>query len=169
MADVQDLHDAALTHTNQRQLHQIALAIEPEHVLVDVRHRHDALLLTQLSQRIDSVAVVGGYLEIEFARRGAHALVERLPELVLATGEKEAHGVHLTLVFLAIDVQTARRGAALHLVLNAGPLAIGEFAVAARAQLEVAFHDMQSAARRSRRMIRAEVARAVGLWSANQL
>src|SRR5690606_32014379 len=140
-----------------------------EHVLIDVRHRDDTLLLAQLAERVDAITIVRGDLEIQLARGGAHALLERLPKLVLAPCQEEADRLNLALVLLTLDVEATRRRAALHLVLDAGALAIGQFAVAARPQLKVAFHDVQGAPRRRRRMVGPEVARPVGVRSAYQL
>src|SRR5439155_6902633 len=71
-------------------------------------------------------------------------------------------GAHLVLVPLLVDVVDARREATADLVLKARSLAALELLVRAGAELEVLVDQMQRAARGRRRVVRAEVARAVG-------
>ena len=146
----------------ERDLDELPLAVEAEHVAVDVVDGDDALLLAHLLDGAELVAVHRRELEAHLARRALHLAVELARELVVPPVEELGDRVDLLGVPGAVDLADAGRGAALDLVLQARPLAAGELGVAARAELEVLVDEVQRAARGGRRVVRPEVARAVG-------
>src|SRR5690606_7352208 len=130
VGDAPDVDDAPGAHHHERELDEIPLAIEAEHVLVAVAHRDDALRLPHALHRGELIAIRRGELELEARARLPHPRLELARELVVAAGEEERDGADLRRVLLAIDVVDARRRAALDLVLEAGALAARELPIA---------------------------------------
>ncbi len=154
--------ELAVADVEQRELDEVALAVEPEHVARAALDRDHPLLLTHLGDRVELVAVHGGELEAHRGGRLAHALLELARELVVAPLQEERHGAHLLRVERAVHLEHARRRAALDLVLEARPAPRAEVGVGARAELEVFVDEVERAPRGGGRMVRPEVARAVG-------
>ena len=148
-------------HVEDRQLREIPLAVEAEHVAIDVVDGHDALVLAHLLDRPELIAVHRGELEAHLARRLLHARVELARELVVPPVEELRDGVDLLIVPGLVHVVDARRRASLDLVLEARASSALHLQVAARAELEVLVHEVQRASRGRRRVVGAEVARAV--------
>ena len=143
-------------------LQRDALAVKAEHVLIDEVAPTPPAAPPASLHRADLIAHVGGELELGRARRrpscaraGASSSSSLLPSRNRRTSRtcspyrSRATG------------STHGRRAALDLVLQAGPPAVVQHVVGAGAQLEVAVHHPQRLAARGRRVVRAEVARAV--------
>ena len=160
---------ASGAHDEQHELGEVALAVHAEHVLVAVRHRHDALGLAHQIDRLELIPIARRELELERLARRPHALFEHRAELVVAPFEKEPDRAHLLRVELPVHLVHARRGAALDLELQAGPLAARELAIRAGAELQMPLDEVERAARGRRRVVRAEVARPVEFRTAHEL
>ncbi len=164
-----DVLQLARAHVEERELDEIALAVEAEDVAVDVVDRDDALLFAHLLDRAQLVPVDRGELEAHLARGLLHLHVELARQLVVTALEELRDGVDLLGVPAAVDLEDARGRAALDLVLQARPLAARELDVAARAELEVLVDEVQRAPRGGRRVVGPEVAGAVGRGAADDL
>ena len=152
--------ELAAPDVEERQLHEIALAIEAEHVAIDVVDGDDALLLAHLVDGGELIAIDRGELEVEVARRLLHAIPELLRELVVAPVEEHGDRADLLVVPGLVDLEHARRRAALDLVLEARALPAPHLEVGAGPELEVLVDEVERAARGGRRVIRPEVAQA---------
>ena len=162
-------HDAPRAHVNHRQLDEIALPVETEHVLITVAHGHHALRLPHRVDRADLIAIRRGELVLEIRRRVGHAPLELPRQLVVAAVEEQADRAHLLAVKGRIDGEDARRGAALDLNLETRPLPAHELPIGARAKLKMLLDEVQRAPRRGRGMVRSEVSRAVVVRASNGL
>jgi hypothetical protein len=156
-----DIGKAAAAHEQDRNLHELALAVQSDDVSVAVIDGDDALLGAHLFDRPELIAVGGRELVARFARGLLHFGLELARELVVPAVEKLRHRFHLRGVPPCIDRQDARRGAPFDLVLQARPLPPGKLCIAARTKLEVLVDEMKRAARRGGRVIRAKITRAV--------
>jgi hypothetical protein len=119
--------------------------------------------------RVQLIAQPRRRLELERLAGLLHALLQPLHELAVAPEQEQPHVGDLIRICVAIDVVHARPGAAIDLVLQARSRAVAEHEVRARAQLEVPIDDAQRLPSRSRRVIRAEVPRAVVTHVAHEL
>ena len=105
-----------------------------EHVGLGNRARIDALLALDRGERADAVAQAGRALEIERRGRLAHRLAKAVLDRAAAAGEEIARFAHQFRVVVKRDFAGARRRAALDLVEQAGPGAVGVKTVRAGAQ-----------------------------------
>jgi hypothetical protein len=96
----------------------------------------DVLVRLDLGQRPDAVAVERGTLEVERLARRLHALDQRGLHRPAAPRQERLGVGDLGRIDLGRDLADAGRGAALDLVLQAGPGALGEHGVGAVAQQE---------------------------------
>ncbi|CCC98265.1 protein of unknown function [Azospirillum baldaniorum] len=114
-----------------------ALRVGGDHVGV-LDHPFDVDVLVRLhrGQRADTVAVAGGGLVVEILRRLGHLGDELRLDVPAFAGQEGARLIDLRLVLRRADPLHAGRGAALDLVLQAGPGARGEDRVGAVAQQE---------------------------------
>jgi len=117
--------------------------VDPEHVLIEQVAQHGALLLQRPLDGVQLIAQLRRPLELEQAGGALHPLVQLRAQLVGLALEEQRHLVHRALVFLGRDGVDARRGAALDLVLQAGPPPVGHHLIGAGAQLEVAVDEAQ--------------------------
>jgi hypothetical protein len=150
-------------HAQERDLDLIARAVEPDHVLVDLLHARDPLARAHAIDGPELIAVAGRLLVAQPLGGLAHAALEILDERVVPSVEEEPDEIDLREVRVAIDLEHARRRAALDLVLEARPRAPLELRVPASAQPEEAVDLPQRLPRARRRVDRPVVARAVGL------
>ena len=139
----------------------VRLAEETDDVLVDVLHHGDALRLPRPVDGADLVPVERRLLVGELRGGRLHARLERLDELVVPPLEEEPDAAHLLSIGLAVDVEHAGPRATLDLILQAGPRAPRQLRVGAGAELEVPVDEPERLPRRGRRVVGAEVARAV--------
>ena len=96
----------------------------------------DVLARLDLGQRLDAVAQARGALEVQRVARRAHLQHQAVLDLAALAGQEVARLAHQLAVVRFRDALHAGRGAALDLVLQAGPGAHREHAVAAIAQQE---------------------------------
>ena len=138
--------ELAGAHVEERDLHEVPLAVEAEHVAVDVVDRDDALLLAHLLDGAELVAVDGRQLEPHLARAACFMLlVELARQLVVTPLEELRHRVDLLGVPPAVDRETHGAGHRLIWYCRHGPLAARELDVAAGAELEVLVDEVQRA------------------------
>ena len=154
--------ELAAAHEQHRDLDGVGLAIQAQHVLIDEVVLDDVLARERALDRRERIAQRGGELEV-LARRLRACMRPRKPldELVGLAGEEHPHVADLLGVRLGRHGHRARARAALDLVLQARPAAGLEHVIGAGAQLEVAVERAQRLAARGRRVIGAEVVRAV--------
>ncbi len=107
------------------------------------------------------VAQLAGLLEAQCLRGRVHAGVERAHDLAVLPFEQLERLGDVAGVLVAIDLEAARRGTALDLILDARPRAVAQHGVAATAQRKDLAQHPQRLAHRPRRRERAEIARAV--------
>ena len=105
----------------------------------------------------DAVAVAGGGLEVEGVAGRHHDFGVAGLDVAGAAGQKGAGLLHLGGVVGGGGTADAGRGAALDLILKAGPRARGKHAVGAGAQHEAALERRHGAVDRARRGERAEI------------
>ena len=151
----------ATAHGEDRHHQLRALAVEPEHVAIGLVGHEDALLLQAALHRHQLIADARGVLEALGAGGLLHAPAEPLDELALPALQELDRVLHRLPVVLRRDLVHARGRAAVDLVQDAGPLAVGEDVIGAGAELEPAVHDAEGLADGARARVRAEVARAV--------
>ena len=160
---------APAAHQQHREFDLVGVARVAEHILIDVRDLRDALCLLRGFDGAQLIAVRRGQLVAQLDRGLIHRVAQVMHEFVVAAFEEESDAAHLLGVFVLRDVEHARPGAALDLILQARPLARFEVGVAAGAQAEVTVDKAQRRARSRRRMIGPEIARAVFLRLAHDL
>jgi hypothetical protein len=97
------------------------------------RVQGDRLVRLDVGERANAIAQHRGLLEMEFGGGLVHALRQRLLDLAIAAPQEVAHLADDGVVVRLLDTGDARRGAALDLVLQAGPRAGREHAVGAGA------------------------------------
>src|SRR5262249_30083427 len=93
----------------------------------------DRLMRLDVGQRADAVAQARGRLELERAAPGLHLRPQALLDLAAASGEELARLADELRVALGVDAADAGAGAALDLILQAGPRARREDVVGAGA------------------------------------
>ena len=143
----------------QRELDEIALAMDAEDVAIDVILGDDALLLPDLVDRGELVAVHRRELEVHRARGRCHAIFQLFRELVVPAVEEHRDRADLLVVPGAIDLEDARRGTSLDLVLQARTLPCAHLRVGAGPELEVLVDEMKRPPRGRGGVVRAEEAR----------
>ncbi len=152
---------AASAHHRQVHAGAAALELHGEDVDVLVARRQAALvhglLVQHPRQRRDAVAVLRGALELEHLGV-AHHLGLQLGHHRLVVAQQEALGVvHVARVVGRRDQAHARARAALDLVQQAGPRAVGEHGVLAGTQAEHLLDQLDRLLDGPRARIRAEV------------
>ncbi len=95
IGEARHVDDAPRAHVQHRQLDQIALPVDAEHVLVQIRHGHDALRLAHQLHGLDLVAVDGGDLVVHVGGGIAHAILQLARQLVVTAVEEQTHRAHL--------------------------------------------------------------------------
>src|SRR5699024_5410121 len=137
-------------------------AVEAEDVDIGLAHPHHLLLLGELPDRLDLVAVLRRLLVAHLLRRAAHALLERLDELSALAGEERLHVVDgLAVLLLRAEASHARAEAPFDVVLEARTVELAVDLDLARAQHEVLVDELERLVRDTGRQERAEVARSV--------
>ncbi len=135
-----------------------AVGVRRDHVgVVDHALHVDVLMRLDGGQRAYPVAVARRGLEIQPLRSFGHGVGEFGLDVAAAPRQEGAGLVHLGLILRRTDAADAGRGAALDLVLQAGPRARGEHRVGAVAQQERALQRRDRAVDRARRGERPEV------------
>ena len=141
-------HRQPVAHGDRHRVHVAAPV--GLHVLL-LLHRLDGGELVAQFRRPLEIQLLGGFL---------HLLGEVVTDLAAAAGEKIHRHAHLLGVRLAADELHAGRGAALDLVLQAGPRAVAEEAVPAVAHAEHLLHQRQGFADAAGTRIGPEIAAA---------
>ena len=122
----------------------------------------DKLLALHQAQRLDLVAVAGGFFKLQRGGGLVHFMVQRLRELARFAVEKGYGFADAGLVIFMADVADAGAGAAADLIKQAGALAVGKHAVFAGAQAEHFLQNLDAVAHGIAVGIRAEIL--VGLF-----
>ena len=116
----------------------------------------------------DLVAQLGGLFELQGLRRALHVVGQSHQQLPRFALQEHLGPLDLLRVVLLADQTHAGAGAAVDLVLQAGPGTIAEIAVLALPDLEYALQEMQRLAHRTGARVRTEVAAAGALAPAVQ-
>jgi hypothetical protein len=143
-----------------------ALLVGGDHVGIDEAGDVDVLVALHQRERADAVADHRRRLEIAGIGGGLHLAGEALQHGVALAGEKGARLFGQGGIAVAVDLPDAGRAAPLDLIEQARAGAVGEDAVAARAQQERLLQRDQRAVDRAGRGERAEIAAGPGLRAA---
>lgn len=109
-----------------------------DHVGILDRRHIDALLRGDVGERLQTVAQCGCALEPQILSRRRHLGLKAFLNIAALAGQEGTGVVQQNGVVLLRDAADARRGAALDLVLQAGPVTAAEDGVIARPQRESA-------------------------------
>ena len=142
------------------------LDVDGHHVRVPHRGQVDALAHLDVGERLDAVAEGRRGLEFQRVAGRGHALGEPALHLLAAPGEEGAGLVDQPVVVGLGDAADAGRGAALDLVLQAGPRAALQHRIRARAQRKGALQRVDGEVHRAGRSEGAEVVAACTLGAA---
>ncbi len=109
-------------------------------------------------QRRQFVTQLGGLFKRQFRRGLCHLAADALDQVRRAPFQKQHHLVDKAGIEVRIHLKAAGPVAGIHLVVQAGPRALVEFAVLALAQLEGLVDDLECFPRGLGRCVRAEIA-----------
>ena len=149
---------AATAHHGQIDAGAPALHTHGEDVHILVVHRFNGLLVQHPRQRLDLVAHLGRLLEFELVRVRHHAHLQRLQQLLRFTTQQRLSMLHVGGIGFGRNQVHTRPGAALDLVQQAGPRAVGKHRVFAGAQPEHFLQKLNALLHRPGAGVRAKVA-----------
>src|SRR5690606_37047854 len=124
------------------------LAVVARHQLLDL-HRLDALYLVSVTRRLFIILL---------ARRTFHSLDHRFNHASVFPFQEQDGRVDVFAICLAVYISDTRRGAALYLVLQTGPVSVAEIAVLATADEKQLLQLVHCLSHRTRIRIGAEIA-----------
>ena len=129
-----------------------------QNVGVSLAARFHRLLVQHARERGNLVAQHGGLLELQRLRMRRHARLQRLQQRLRFAAQKLPGARHVRRVILMADQAHARRSAALDLIKQARPRAIGKNRVLTRAQAKHLLQQLDGFFHRPGIRIRAEIA-----------
>ena len=149
---------AAAAHHGKVHAGAAALHAHREDVHILVIHRLDGLLVQHARQRLDLVAHLGRLLKFELVGTRHHARLQRLQQLLRFAAQQRLGMLHVGGIGLRRNQVHAGPGAALDLVQQAGPGAVGKHRVFAGAQPKDLLQQLDGFFHRPGAGVRAKVA-----------
>src|SRR5690606_30532389 len=115
------------THNNDHDAHHAGLLSDGDDIGI-ATFTIDRLLFLHVAQVINLITIGRGFLEFEAGRRLLHGVHQIMNNRRILTFQKHGRTANVLLIFLWSYKLYARRGTAVDLVLQAGPVSVPEIA-----------------------------------------